>query len=929
MTRPERKRRIPPLPCLLFAATVAASAAAGQDMLASPTGNPAAGLLCAPVQSTWAANHVEHWRGLGFRGFILQGICDDLAIDVWARDGDPYSADEDDALLKEVRLACSRLAESGIDRHFALMRLDPDAPWFLDDAIAGEALRRVAAAGRFCRLARLRGLALDSDSLNPLYTYTWEGYDPDKGEPERLAAGARKFGQSVLRTFVKEFPDAELLVIADSVREAGPLWYAFFGGLIEGIGAADSVRIHLLTRESALECRPEFLVRVIEDTSAQILRRCGADMHGQWERFGSVALGLRPLGVNEAGPIAYCTPDAFRMQVAAAKTSCARYFWIDSPSQAWWQVAPEQAEQYRALYQAGMLAAEQSRPTLPELDAYSLKSPLDALERIGPVEWKGSRCDVFRGANGPAVLFWWGHREPLRTSSGQELLRVVELGSGKERSYSVGESEVGLPPAESAVLVEPLPESEWLLPAALRAEVCEPLASYESSARLVVGVFNPLDGVIHGSLQAWAPEGFSLGTATFPLELAPGAMKTFERALRGMREPRCDVRIDLTMALPESRDPEMRSIRRRFAFDVAPAAQWEQMLDGPPLENPVVGDVNGDGVADVLATDRNRTACYDANGVLRWETRWRATPAIAAQPVRGRLGAVLVAAVDRWGMLRTLDGAGRSIDDKSLGVTPASGAVLFADLYDSGADVAVVGDELGSVSCFTIDGEPLWRTPVHAPPNHITWSPTSGQVLVSCIDGAFHCLDREGKPEWQTVLAGSSSCAPIVRKDGDRVQVLVGTANGHVQIVDAGAGQPGVDWVVAYDRPVTAMCVADVFPDSGAELLAGSDGAVLCLNSSGQPVWKADVADVRGIAAGRVGGQSLVAVSGGSGVWAYSGDGRLLWRDRRAAWGVPGSLVLGDFRGARRTSMVYAGGDGILRWIELGPEERPRPVGEG
>lgn len=914
---------------MLLGAVLATAHIAAWKAMAILPAEPAAGLLCAPVQATWAANHVEHWRDLGFRGFILQGICDDLAVDVWARDGDPYSADGDDALLKEVKLACSRLTESGIDRHFALMRLDPDAPWFLDDAIAGEALRRVAAAGRFCRLAGLRGLALDSDSLNPLYTYTWDGYDPDKGEPERLEAGARKFGRGVLRAFVKEFPDAEILVIADSIREAGPLWYAFFGGLIEGIGAADSVRIHLLTRESVLEYRPESLTRILEDTDMQIRRRCGTEARGLWDRFGSVALGLRPLGLDETGPVAYCTPEAFRLQVAGAKTFCARYFWVDSPSQGWWQIAPEQAEQYRALYQAGARATEQTRPTLPELGAYSLNSPVDAFRRIGPLEWKGGRCDIYRGARGAAVLFWWGHREPLRTGSGQQLLRVVELASGKERSYSVGESEVGLPPNESAVLVEPLPESEWLLPATLHADVGEPLVANQASARLTLGLLNPLDGVIHGALQAWAPEGFSLGTATFPLELAAGAYKTFERTLRGMREPRLGIGIDVALTLPESRDPEMRSVKRRFTFDIAPAAQWEQVLDGPPLDRPVIKDVNGDGAAEVLATDRHRTACYDTSGVLRWETRWRATPAIAAQPVRGRLGAPLVAVIDRWGMLRTLDGAGRTISNGSLGVTPAAGAVLFADLYGSGADVAVVGDELGGVSCFTIDGDALWRTPVHAPPSHVTWAPLSGQVFVSCIDGTLHCLDRDGKPLWNLVLAGPSGCAPVVREDGNHVWLAVGTTNGHVQVVDTAAGKSVFDWVVAYDRPVTALCAADVFPDSGEELLAGSDGAVLCLNSSGQPVWKVDLADVQGIAVGRVGGQSLVAVSGGSGVWAYSGDGKLLWRDRRAAWGVPGSLTLGDFRGARRTSMVYAGGDGILRWIELGPEERPRPAGEG
>ena len=35
-------------------------------------------LLEAPINATWAANHAEEWHEKGFRGFLLEGILDDL-----------------------------------------------------------------------------------------------------------------------------------------------------------------------------------------------------------------------------------------------------------------------------------------------------------------------------------------------------------------------------------------------------------------------------------------------------------------------------------------------------------------------------------------------------------------------------------------------------------------------------------------------------------------------------------------------------------------------------------------------------------------------------------------------------------------------------------------------------------------------------------
>ena len=891
---------------------------------AFPAAEPAVGLLSGPVQATWAANALDYWRETGFRGFILEGICDDPTRPIWGRDGDPYSMDEDDALLKEVKLACSRLAQAGIDRHFALLRLAPEAPLFQERALSLEMFDFFAAAGRFCRLAGLRGLAVDSDSLNPLFTFTWDGYAGEKARPALLDQGAREFGKGALRAFAKEFPDGELLVMADSVRDAGPLWFSFFDGLVAGIGAADTLRIHLLTAESAAEVQPAALSRILACTNAHLRARSSEDARRLWSRYGSVALGFRPLQTGASGPAANYPPEAFHLQVAVAKALCDRYFWVDSPGAAWWQIPPEQAAQYATLYQAGGLAAGQTQPTLAELPLYFLHSPVDGLQRVGPLPWHGTTPYVCAGATGAAVLFWEGLPDSLPIAANQPRPRVFDLRTGRELELKKRSREI--PAGPEPVLVEALPHGRWALPAALHAAPEAALAAGNAPVRIEVGVINPLEGNLIGGVQAWPQEGLSLGEASFPVSLAPRAAALLTRTLQGARLPGPGIYLDLTLSCPESTDPACRTVKRRFLFDVVPETLWERPIEGTPVGQPFAGDTNGDGTEEIIATDRYHTACFNAAGALLWEARWRATPAAAARPVRTRLGVLGVAMLDRWGIVRLLDSQGRELSTVPLDLTPVAGAVRFADLYGSGADVILIGDELGRVSCVTLDGSPLWRVPVHAPPCYVTWAPQAGLVVVACMDGTIRTFDRDGQPRWISVTAGAPSCEPVVMHEGPHIQIVTGSTNGHVQTWDPETGLQSADWVVAYESPVTALCAADIQKDKGDELLAGSQDAVLCLNRKGQPLWKVDVPDASGISAAPLGNRALIVVSCRDGLRAYDAEGAPLWRDSRAAWGVPAPAVLGRVGESGEVFVVYGGGDGMLRRLRIGPDTAIRPA---
>ena len=65
-----------------------------------------------------------------------------------------------------------------------------------------------------------------------------------------------------------------------------------------------------------------------------------------WLSQGSLAIGMRPLGVDYVNKAARYTAAVFKAQLAQAKAVSGPYVWVYSHGSAWWQMTQAEVDQY-------------------------------------------------------------------------------------------------------------------------------------------------------------------------------------------------------------------------------------------------------------------------------------------------------------------------------------------------------------------------------------------------------------------------------------------------------------------------------------------------------------------------------------------------------------------------------------------------------
>jgi outer membrane protein assembly factor BamB len=912
---------------------LASLGAAAQTPVPLPPPAPAQGLLVAPVQATWAANHPEHWRAMGIGSLAFMGIFGAFGDNPWAVDGRPDTTGKEDQLLGEVALANRRLGEdAGMAGNFLHFPMIPEAAWLAEPAPRRALLRGLGDAAAFAQLAGLRGIVADTGSSAAVWQTQWDGYAPERRDLPTLDAAARQLGRDAMGIMAKAFPHLELLLIADDMPRTGPLWLAFVAGLIEGIGAADTISLHVLLRESAFETRPAAMEALITRTQRLIAQHLTSerDQH-RWQRQGSVGLGLRPLGRNAAGePVRYYGEGEFRVQLSAAKALCPAWFWVEDPAQTWWQVNTDQAAQYDTLLQKPGLISEQTRETVPGLDAYAWHTSFDALRRVGPLESVAGPATVFQAEAGAAVVFWAPPPALEGVPPGQTV-HVTRLRDGDvSETVPSGDGRLALTEGEPC-LVTPLPEAAWSLPAALWIEANPVLTPGLGGARLHFGFRNPLPHPALGRLQVTPPVTLGIGTANPAFNLAPEEASQHARTVQGVLDTQPGYEFAMALLLPEGGGRRGQSVRRTFTLPVAPPVRATVFLEATPLGTPVWRDDETEAGLLILATPAGVTAIDSGGGIRwRWQSSWPLiTPAVITQGPRGETA---IATADAAGGLVRLGLQGELLERVALEAPAAPGPLVAERLFDAPGDVLVYAGAGGGVAAASSRGAPLWVYGDDALVRHLNlWTGPGDPIILAATSHTLYALDAVGALLWRAQTAGRASTPPEAAPgmEGD-LTVSVGTVHGYIQRFDALTGQEHPRFMAPGAAGVFGLKVlAGPNPDA-ASFFTADASRVHALNAAGAPVWSYPAPGVTAISIAHVGGAPVLLLSADSGLHALGIDGTLRWHDPRSAARVVGEPLTLNLKGSGEQCAVYAAADRSLRILDLGPRNRPRaPIGSG
>ncbi len=883
-------------------------------------------VLCAPLNATYAANHLQYWRDKGFDGFVFYGIWDRLDRELPVPQG---AGAEDPPLLREIRLANERLCEAALNRNFLYVALDPDDKWFVPWGQLHPAEARFRAAGEFCRKAGLRGIVFDIRPDNLLHDFRWDGYDLAITPPEQLREGARDFGRRVLRAFIGAYSDAEVLFLADSLKNAGPLCLDLLDGLVESVGVASGIPLRLLTAEEPSAVAPRRVASYASNTQHFVLNHLSPENQQRWKNQGGISLGLKPIGYRDGKPVQYHTLEEFRVQLAAAKAVSTGYVWVDGREGGWWSLEAREAQNYGPLLQGGAAAIVETPLWPAEFGSFTVKTPLDEYTRVGTY----NGADLFGSRDGVAAVFWTGLKEALVIPERDAAVPVVLLRSGEQRLVAAAEGNVTLDPIQEPILLKTLPFRTWGLPACLWMEAESELTPKRPRAPLRFGFSNRSELSVQGMLEVTAPRKYSIGKALFSVETPAGGNVSFQRTLQGLFH--LDRTLDFRMTFTV---PGGSLIERTFTLEAAPALEWAVRADAAPACGLAITDFEGDRIQEILfSSARGGLHCVDALGALKWEQRFSAGFQTAPVPGRTKNGIACVAVGDLKGNLHVFDGQGAALGSLSLGAACVPRALLFADLMDQHFDAVVAGLTDRRIVFLPGGTEAGWDYRAEGKVHSLGCAGKSGDLLYPTVRGNIYaalgkpknellCLDVTGVLRWRADMPARPASRPYVTHPGteDPYLVALGMAEGKIRAWKATSGVPLWKMETGSEQPVTDLLYADVDPVAGTELLAVDKEYVYCFSAERKRLWRAEAPGAQGLAVHVLESEPCIAAGSDTGIlYGFGAGGRLRWRDTRAAGASIGTPIFQDTDADRRAECIFASEDRFVRSLELGPLKAP------
>ena len=267
--------------------------------------------------------------------------------------------------------------------------------------------------------------------------------------------------------------------------------------------------------------------------------------------------------------------------------------------------------------------------------------------------------------------------------------------------------------------------------------------------------------------------------------------------------------------------------------------------------SPAVGDIDGDGVCDiVVTTTAGSVIALGPDGFEKW--RWDVNQPISVPPSLGDVAGdttpeVLV--LSNSGRLLCLDGGTGSpiwTFDLPGKLSWAATSVVAADVNQDGKTEIVTADSAETLVCLNGQGAPLWTL---AEPGGWRTSPAVGdldgdgccEILMGSDRCPLVCVSHDGKELWRLDPKGPAATSPVIWDlDGDGTPEILTGVGATLTAVDA---KGKVLWQHAMSRDIdAAISVADADRDGQVEVYAVDlNGQVACVSGAGKLRWTASV----------------------------------------------------------------------------------------
>jgi len=240
---------------------------------------------------------------------------------------------------------------------------------------------------------------------------------------------------------------------------------------------------------------------------------------------------------------------------------------------------------------------------------------------------------------------------------------------------------------------------------------------------------------------------------------------------------------------------------------------WRFQTDGPVRSSPTVADVNGDGVPEVVFGSDDSTV-YALNGVdgtviwaLRCDGPIRSVPAVGDIDCDGRTEVVVCG--DDAGVY-AIDGKSGELIWQSSHRGARSGAIVqsapvLADLNGDGRLEIITGSASNYILVFGSDGSLLVRREFEAPSFNVPLAAGDlngdgeTEIVIASDNGALYVANSEGETIWSKVVGMGTRSPPVI---GDL------NGDGEMEVL------------------------VHVTPD------AGDDGKLLCIAFNGDTMWE-------------------------------------------------------------------------------------------
>ncbi len=264
----------------------------------------------------------------------------------------------------------------------------------------------------------------------------------------------------------------------------------------------------------------------------------------------------------------------------------------------------------------------------------------------------------------------------------------------------------------------------------------------------------------------------------------------------------------------------------------------------------VAGDINDDGLDEIVAAGREELIAVDGAGkeLWRWRTKGRfmTYPAVLQRPGQP----ALLFAADTAGQFSCVDGTGKEVWHAGLKGPSSWSATAVADLTNDGQMEVVQTDEAGTVWALdAASGKLLWQSAVQGIPVSPAVGDLDGdgqcEVAVATGAGGLFVLKSNGDPAWQYSLGGASqswgTSAPVIfQASGGQVRVAAASSANVLHCLDA----TGKELWNAPTRGAAAstLSVGDLDMDGRTDLFCVTQlGVIHRFDEDGKRLWEIDM----------------------------------------------------------------------------------------